>query len=389
MKTEPFPPMLPDNFEKMCLEWVSVIKAQESGTWIWPVLNAPHRRIWQFKEDLTLQQKLFGEEWEKQLLVYVDLKRLYEVRTESLHQLLKESINEQYSNIVQSFASNLAQLSEHLIKDLRLSINYFVTGADMLVRENKWEVLSELKFLAQKGWSTHVLLFLETDITAEFYVQDFAKLTTLAKNIFVTPLYTLEDVDTFVKYLCFNWEVEMKEEQLRWIDDNCGGHYWLVKDVVRQVKQSLGLKYEEIGGLSTLAIKAEAIVNELSEEQRSVLRGKVLVGHEVEFLKKQGWINSEGNLTVPYIAKFLGQTSKVGLSLTKQELKLFEYLQAHVNTLVTREAAAKCVWGEGWEEVYSNWALDQLVHRIRDKLEETSAFELKTKKGQGLVLSSK
>ncbi len=79
--------------------------------------------------------------------------------------------------------------------------------------------------------------------------------------------------------------------------------------------------------------------------------------------------------------------TKINDVLTAQELLVFEYLQKHYSELVTKDSLAQIIWGDNWEESYSDWALDKLTSNLRKKLKEANApFNLKSSKGKGVVL---
>lgn len=73
-------------------------------------------------------------------------------------------------------------------------------------------------------------------------------------------------------------------------------------------------------------------------------------------------------------------------NLSGQEYVLHAFLQKHPGQLVTREAAALAVWGDSWEQTYSDQALDKLVSTLRAKLKRAGISEtVKSLKGRGLL----
>lgn len=404
MEVTPYPPIRQQSFERMCREWVDVILREESGTWIWPPLSAPYRRIFQFFHDKDLQRKLFGKLYSKQILVYVDFKQQENFTKEKIESVIKEALLE--SAILDDLDTKpLSEIIESIIKNGK-TINLFIEGVDNEIRNKRWEIIEILHSLAQRNWQTHVLLFLHTNITYPEFFADFSKRTTLCQNITITSRYAPEETDHFIKYLSYNWNVTLSPEQIRWIKDNAGGRFLIIKEVVRAVTQKPKITYDELNQLSTLKIKGEANIASFLQKEQEVLiltaDGQTIpdtLQKEKEFLEQIYWIEEKDEktiLTIPYMQKLLKQMviphkpSPSILSFTKTERNIYDYLQQREKEIVSREDIAKVLWGNESEEKYSDWAIDQAIHKLREKMEkEHMKYELKTKKGEGFVLITK
>lgn len=396
------PPLQPKQFTKMAKEWADVILMGESGTWIWPVLNAPYRRILQFQQDRALQEMLFGDELGRQLFIYVDLKQANEISIIQLHEILLRNLIDQTKEKISK-----VQLKDavHQISKIEKNVSYFICGLDQCIKNNRWDIIEELNALATSNQNIHILLFVETDLTDPVFIKQYSKRTTLAQNIFITPLYSKEDADAFIKYLSTKWSIKINKDQYMWIINNCGGHYLLIKEVIRQLKKEPSLQTDKIPLLDTLQLKAEMILNQLTEEQKSILSKVIskrimeINSHTLQFLIKQGWILKKGlnyEISVPYIGQILllqnNIVKKPSLSIiyTKLENTVFLYLVKNLNQILSRTQVAQIIWEEEWEEHYSDWAIDQLIHKIRVKMDKANApYQLITKKGEGFVLISK
>jgi len=74
-------------------------------------------------------------------------------------------------------------------------------------------------------------------------------------------------------------------------------------------------------------------------------------------------------------------------TLTIKEEAAFELLKKHHGSVVSREMLADAIWGNDSVDKYSDWAIDQLIHRLKVKL---MAFDrtvlVKTVRGRGFVL---
>ena len=73
--------------------------------------------------------------------------------------------------------------------------------------------------------------------------------------------------------------------------------------------------------------------------------------------------------------------------LSGQELMVFNLLESKAGQVVSKDEIAAAMWESQWESRYSDWAIDQLLSRIRAKLKETEYPKtIKTLKGRGVML---
>ena len=72
-------------------------------------------------------------------------------------------------------------------------------------------------------------------------------------------------------------------------------------------------------------------------------------------------------------------------NLNGKEIEIFRHFQKNKNKLVTKDQIAKIIWGENYEEIYSDWSLDQNISRFRKKLAKFGIAKesLITLKGKG------
>lgn len=82
--------------------------------------------------------------------------------------------------------------------------------------------------------------------------------------------------------------------------------------------------------------------------------------------------------------------SNTNLAFSKNELATFEFLKENLESIISRDDIAKNIWKEAWEEKYSDWAIDQLVHRLKSKIIKNKIpYKILSKKGRGFILTSK
>ena len=81
------------------------------------------------------------------------------------------------------------------------------------------------------------------------------------------------------------------------------------------------------------------------------------------------------------------QTS--GADFTKKEKMLYEHLRQHLDRVCEREKIIEAVWPESEELGVSDWTIDRLVARLREKLKiQKSKYQVVTVKTRGFKLTS-
>jgi sulfur carrier protein ThiS len=74
--------------------------------------------------------------------------------------------------------------------------------------------------------------------------------------------------------------------------------------------------------------------------------------------------------------------------LTGQELLAWSVLVQSNGSIVSREALAQAAWGKDWESSYTDWALDQLILRLRKKVSKIyKGKNIKTIRNKGFILA--
>jgi DNA-binding response OmpR family regulator len=129
------------------------------------------------------------------------------------------------------------------------------------------------------------------------------------------------------------------------------------------------------------------------------------------YLLSTGFLTQEKDLyviSVPLLHEYAKTyfSEEMSLSITKQrdiimnntnitsvfspsERKLLRYLIDNKGKVISRDEIAQAVWKEKSEEKYSDWAIDQLVRRVRQKIIKLGLPEntIVTKKNQGYIIA--
>jgi DNA-binding winged helix-turn-helix (wHTH) protein len=209
--------------------------------------------------------------------------------------------------------------------------------------------------------------------------------------------------------------MKLSKEMENKIIEACGGYLWLISHIQRYIRDNPSCSFEETYKDESLMIKLESIFSKFTAfEQELMLKAydnlitdmdrqtheyKYLL--EIKMLKEK---NKKTSLGIPLLSlivekekslrKIELKDDKIFVSgheidgfLTKNEKKLLTLLLSHQKKIVLRDTLARNLWGERWEDKYSDWAIDRLVYRLRKKMKQTGLNEklLKTVKRKGFI----
>ena len=152
------------------------------------------------------------------------------------------------------------------------------------------------------------------------------------------------------------------------------------------------LKDEEIG------LQSEELWESLGQQEKNVIT-KIIKNEKVTKEEKdEGKYLWDTGLVVdsrvfsPLFDYYISQTEKKSsnnniVELTKKENLLFNYLKDSINLVCEREQIVEGVWPEVEALGVSDWAIDRLVARVRNKLKlQKSQFEVQTIRTRGYKL---
>jgi DNA-binding winged helix-turn-helix (wHTH) protein len=131
----------------------------------------------------------------------------------------------------------------------------------------------------------------------------------------------------------------------------------------------------------------------ISQKVSEVIEAERELGQSVEASREQ-ISDSADSISINNILKVnikSGEILKNNLPqdeyLAENELKVFILLNSNLNAPVTREAIAKILWTDHGVNDYSDWAIDKMISRIREKLHDEKPYRLiKTIRGIGFEL---
>lgn len=381
-----------NTYRAISSQWVkTILHLSESIISMWAPLSGSANFARKFSKDIALQQELFSDVPINFLLI--DFHQLSDISYTSFEEQCKTLLDvrdEQFS-----FDKYLGSHEKELF-------GICLMGMDTALNNMKTETLKEIGTLLEKHTHLSLVLLTETNFSDAPFFQDLITKVDLVGNLAYQPLFSFEDSVAFLSGLEEQWSVSLPKGYKQILAENIGGHLFLLEEAVRIYRDNPSFGFKEILSAHTLVTKATAIFNELFEKDqasiREILLDKRIPTNASEYLKKTGlvkdgkiglyfWQYMKQNLS-DRETPFVHNTTYQKLQLTYVEEKLLERLEAK-NDIVSREEIASVLWDrQESAQKYSDWAIDQAIHRLREKvLSSQLGYEIKTVKGRGFVLS--
>ncbi len=231
----------------------------------------------------------------------------------------------------------------------------------------------------------------------------------IKRNLVPIPPRNDEDSRTIIENFEEIYNATFPEKQKKAIVQYSGGTPGLIKACCLQSIDDPKWQEPNIQD-ERLFFRLQGIAHDLPAEYQRVLldaNEKKTNTSIRDFLLRYGYLRKRNDLFeifTPLLETFLKQygsqlsaqpfagptdVQKKLLALTFSQRKVFDHLSAHPGELVTRDALAQVLWGDGWADRYSDWAIDQLLSDLRDNLPKIGKpGKIVTKKGEGIIYVS-
>lgn len=240
------------------------------------------------------------------------------------------------------------------------------------------------------------------------YIPEYEKIIManqiLCKNINRVPLYSEADIRHFINYFSNLLDIKLTESEKSDILTQCGGYIAFTSEIIRNYKLTGNLSYSHL----SLDIKLCYVWNSFSylyQQVLSAIANNTSYDSSLNPIKESliihKLIKNDGNkirISVPLLEQFIKKTTHKTISFSNTNKLIFNgivindfnakdirILKFLINNdgIVKRSQIAEIVWGK--ETDYNDWALDQIMKRLRVKLGKTGLNPnlLKTRKGIG------
>lgn len=196
---------------------------------------------------------------------------------------------------------------------------------------------------------------------------------TIANRIKFMPVISGSILENYIKEKSLNFGKKIPEEKINEVINTTGGILFLTKEIIRS--------YPESGELD---VKFKSVWNQLPKAYQDSIKSQIPNPKFKNELAKLGILNlnifnQKNLLTEKNPLKFVNEI------LEGKDKKIFSTFINSKNKLISKDQIAEIIWGENYDEFYSDWTIDQTVSRFRKKIEKLGITPeaLTTIKGKG------
>jgi len=401
-----FPLVTTEQYLKARESWLSELKKGENVAVVFSPKTDRYRRLHQLIEDKEFIKTFFGKKLSCifQILdinigLVEDVFDIYELIARYLN-LSRSSIPPQlFSSWVSSFQKN----NQRLVLVL--------PDAEKYLREENRHILALLFQVINKYAPTVTVLgFFEKDIRHPQYDISIPILHEMFETSFYYPLYSYEDTMIFIRYLQEKWETTISHKDERSIQSACGGHFWLIKEAVRElISKGYWSMTDEQMEFRLQAIWKAFHFTEQQIIERMVYRKQRVNApeHSKIYLKKMRFIDERNAFAIELLRDFVRAKRYVAINVSvsgdhvtlnnipldllfsRKERQVMQLLIQHKSEVVTRYMLATNLWPTHTEKQYSDLVIDQIITRIRKRLREVSLppTVIEVVRGKGYTLN--
>lgn len=356
-----------ERYQKAQTQWTSLLEMEENVAVIFPYLSDRQFRVFQWFQQLDND-------------VFYPVLLNFSARSFDEFADLEQHLN---SLLPKEWQKNT--LKESLIHADKKLVLVTIDGESLTQPQNE-RMLAFLQtvLLTHSGKVVSLTTF-ELDVYQTIpAINDYNK---LFQNILYYPLYSDQDMSLFIKYLCLKWQLKMPSPIRKSIIKACGGSFWIAKEACRTYRDSNVWNQE----VKSIQFRIASIAKALTAQEVTVLNALPHTtmyeeSPEYQHLVNIGLIYEKNKLRIPLLRPYLRKLSQPSkpLELNNNEIFLRGVSLSHVlsqteyailrlfltqpNTPLDRDTIAKIMWPNNTEDSYSQWAIDQAVKRLRDRL---------------------
>jgi DNA-binding winged helix-turn-helix (wHTH) protein len=293
----------------------------------------------------------------------------------------------------------------------------FILEADILLNERQ-NLLAAFDSLQIRYPKLTIVYFFRKNILLPRFTNLYTKYHSLYQNIGCFTLLKDSDVFIYLKQLEQRFNCSIPKVLTSFIIENCSGHMWLIKQVVRSWIEKKDIS--QIENDPNLILRIKTIYEEFEPEEQKLLE-KIAIGTKcfeeeektiINYLITIGYILKKKNLykgTIRLLSNFMSKKAQseniltlfnkknimvnkqiVDTAFSRRERILLKELIKEKGKLFTREQMAKIIWGQNYTDHYTDWGLDQFMRRLRQKIKQLQLNPkiIQTVKNKGYILQN-
>mgnify|MGYP001597125899 FL=1 len=372
----PFPP---ETTQKMFGRWISIVKRQECASVALLPRSDRHYRIAQFLSSLSTT--------DTKDTVWVSVS-------------FQSFVAERWNEFVE-------RLDVYRVQDKR--VVFLVKDAEWLFTAAPHLITKLQEYVLRPYRQTSFIFFFEKNILDTGISDILSVCPALFQNISVQPLYEQEEVIHYIRHLegLYGFSLTMGERSEIWHQTR--GYIWLTTEAVRHAHETGHISFDH----PAIQFRFQAVWEGFTQKEQQLLiavarNGKVSsdFNEPREFFLNAKLLTREGDayaITAPIVSRFVKQVvhqinqitldhdslfinhARIDSLISVRERMLLVYLLNHKTIILSRDTTAEILWGKDWQEQCSDWALDQAIRRLRNRLEQLGLSKqlIQTVKGKG------
>jgi hypothetical protein len=197
-------------------------------------------------------------------------------------------------------------------------------------------------------------------------------------NIFYNPILTAKETDYSLKRYCYFLNIKPAKEKLDLLIKLFGGisscHRLGVQIAnENQAKETLPQILDNSQIRDWIMLFWEGLTQKSRNELKLAINGPLGADYPQILTYINPWVEEK--------------KTEVFNGLTAQEENVVRFLVKNPDRVVAREEIAEAVWGKDYEECFSDWAISQILSRVRKKTKNKN-FKILTARGRGYKLVS-
>lgn len=401
-----YPPVLTGQYKEQAIKWLDYLRLGENASVIFFPQTDRLRRLNQLFEDKVLLESVLGRQ-NKYLFQIIDLNINFVEDSKDF----QEHVSRQLRTLRLSLEPTSFEAWMDYFRKNNIRLVLVLMDAERYITPVSRQVFEYIFYVTSKYSPTvSALSVFEQDITHPSFAPLHAKAHDVLENTLHYPLYSADDTLAFIRYLEEKWSVKLPKGMDRAIVNAGGGHFWLVKEAVREFVSTGSWSAESEGMQSRLSTIFQYLLpSEQSLLAKSGKGKKTLTSdeeHSLAFFQRMRIYDTNGHNLVRMLGEYARKKSESHSVLTVKESRIFlndvpvdkmfskkEYrvlkgLLESGNGVISRDQIAGWIWPTKTQEQYSDWAIDQTIARLRKRLTELdmSPDVIKSVRGKGYTL---
>ncbi|OGK10142.1 hypothetical protein A2767_05680 [Candidatus Roizmanbacteria bacterium RIFCSPHIGHO2_01_FULL_35_10] len=291
-------------------------------------------------------------------------------------------------------------------------IALIILDADQLLDE-KYSLLSYLDKLYHDRPVLSLIYFFQKNTTSDSLTKSLSSYTSLFQNIEVYSLFNYAEMKHFIDFITQYFKVYISNKLKNKILNYCGGSPWLIKEAIRyyyQTRDEINLFNHD-----NMKLKLKILYQELSLEEKVIIEKIIKKDFQfnpieqeyLNYLIKTGLVNMVGReyiISIPifnhFVKELINAKNKLNINhndqlvinnvlieglFSRREKRIIKYLLKNKEKILLREEVASVIWKNDSQESYTDWSLDQIIRRLRNKFTKLGLNRniIQTKKNQG------